>query len=104
LSDQGGVEFDLLEEALEPSIVGLDLRSTRKGGGNLGEIDRFDLEQAHYEIREAFNASQMPVGKVEFQDMGEYGRLRHGVVELSRCATVLSQPYFRSHILPISQS
>jgi hypothetical protein len=22
----------------------------------------------------------MPVGKVEFQDMGEYGSLRHGVV------------------------
>ena len=80
LSDQGGVEFELLEEALEPSIVGLDLRSTRKGGGNLGEIDRFDLEQAHNEIREAFNASQMPVGKVEFQDMGEDGSLRHGVV------------------------
>jgi hypothetical protein len=70
----------VLEESLESSIVGLDLSPTWKGGGNLGEIDRFDLEQAHDEVRETFNTREMPVGKVKFQDIGEYGSVGHGVV------------------------
>ena len=70
----------MLEESLESSIVGLDLCSTRKGRSNLGEIDRFDLKQADDEVREALNAREMPVGKVEFQDIVEYGSLGHGVV------------------------
>ena len=36
----------MLEASLESSIVGLNLSSTWKGGGNLGEIDGFDFEQA----------------------------------------------------------
>ena len=70
----------MLEESLEASIVGLHLSSTWKGGGNLGEIDGFDLEQASDEVGQAFNARAMPVGKVEFQEMREYDRLSHGVV------------------------
>ncbi len=80
MSNQIRVEFDMLEESLESSIVGLDLCSTRKGSSNLGEIDRFDLKQAHDEVREAFNAREMPVGKVEFQDIVEDGSLGHEVV------------------------
>jgi hypothetical protein len=70
----------VLEESLESSVVGLDLCSTWKCGGNLGEIDRFDLEQANDEVRETFNAREMPVGQVAFQDIGAYGSLGHGVV------------------------
>ena len=70
----------MLEASLESSIVGLNLSSTWKGGGNLGEINRLDLKQADDEVREAFNTREMPVGKVEFQDIAEYGSLAHGVV------------------------
>ena len=70
----------MLEESLASSVVGVDLSSTWKGGGNLGEINRFDLKQANDEAREAFNTWEMPVGKGEFQDIGEYGRLGHGGV------------------------
>jgi hypothetical protein len=70
----------MLEESLESSIVGLNLSSTWKGGGNLGEIDGFDLEQARHDRREAFNAREMPISKVKFQEIGEYGSLSHGVV------------------------
>jgi hypothetical protein len=73
----------MLEESLESSIVGLDLGSAWKCRGNLGEIDGFDFEQAKNEIGEAFNAREMPVRKVEFQDIGEYGSLSHGVVSSS---------------------
>ena len=55
--------------------MGVDLSLAWKSGGNLGEIDGFDLEQARNEIREALNAREMPIGKVKFQDMGEYGSL-----------------------------
>ena len=68
------------EESLESSIVGLNLSSTWKGGGNLGEIDGFDLKQARHDRREAFNAREMPISKVKFQEIGEYGSLSHGVV------------------------
>jgi hypothetical protein len=40
----------VLEESLESPIVGVDLSSPWKGGGNIGEIDRFDFEQASYDI------------------------------------------------------
>ena len=70
----------MLEESLESSIVGLHLSSTWKGGGNLGEIDGFDLEQARNKIRQAFNAREMPIGKVKFEEIGEYGSLSHRVV------------------------
>jgi hypothetical protein len=70
----------VLEESLESPIVGVDLSSPWKGGGNIGEIDRFDFEQASYDIRQAFNAREMPIGKVKFQDVDEYGSLSHGVV------------------------
>ena len=83
MSDQSRVEFDMLEESLESSIVGLDLGSAWKCRGNLGEIDGFDFEQAKNEIGEAFNAREMPVRKVEFQDIGEYGSLSHWVVSSS---------------------
>jgi hypothetical protein len=69
-----------LEKSLESSVVGVDLSSTWKCGSNLGEIDRFDLKQAHDEVRKTFDAREMPVGKVEFQDIVEYGSLGHGVV------------------------
>jgi hypothetical protein len=45
----------MLEESLESSIVGVNLSPTWKCGGNLGEINRFDLKQANDEAREAFN-------------------------------------------------
>jgi hypothetical protein len=80
LRDQRGIEFDLLEKALEASIVGVDLRTARKGRGNLGEIDGFDFEHTRDEGGEAFNAGEMPVGKVEFEDLGEHGRMIHGVL------------------------
>ena len=62
----------LLEESLQSLGVGVDISSTRKGGSNIGEIDRFDLKQTHDEEREAFNAREMPVGKVKFQDMAKW--------------------------------
>jgi len=61
----------MLDESLESSIVGVKLSPTWKCGGNLGEINRFDLKQAHDEATEALNTREMPVGKVEFQDIGE---------------------------------
>ena len=70
----------MLEESLESSIVGLDLGTTWKGGGNLSEIDRFDFEQARDDIGQAFNAREMPIGKVKLEEMSEYGSLSHGVV------------------------
>jgi hypothetical protein len=45
----------MLEESLESSGVGVDLSSSWKCGGNLGEINRFDLKQANDEAREALN-------------------------------------------------
>jgi hypothetical protein len=80
----------MLKESLESSIVGLDLGTAWKCRGNLGEIDGFDFEQANNEIGEAFDAGEMPVRKVEFQDIGEYGSLRHGIVPsyVGDCDTV----------------
>ena len=80
MGNQRGVELDLLKESLESSVVGLDLRTAWKGGGNLGEIDSFDFEQPTDDRGKAFDAGEMPICKVEFQDIDEYGSLSHGVV------------------------
>ena len=38
--------MEVLEEALQAAVVGVDLGSTRKGGGELGQIDGFDPESS----------------------------------------------------------
>ena len=73
----------MLEESFESSVVGLDLSTACKRGGNLGEIDRFDFEQAMDEVSKAFNAREMPTSKVDSQDIDEYGSLGHGIVSSS---------------------
>jgi len=70
----------MLEESLELSRIGIDLRPTWKRGDSFSEDDRFDFEQAADEIREALNAGKKPVCKMKFQDLVEYGSLRHGAV------------------------
>jgi hypothetical protein len=72
--------FDLhvLEKTLEASVVRIDLGSTGKRGGELGKIHGFDLEQRHDERGQTFHTGEMPAGTVEFEDIGEHGKMIHG--------------------------
>jgi hypothetical protein len=62
-------------------------RPSGKRDGELGEIDCFDLEQSYDERGQALYTGKMPACKVEFDDIGEHGRMIHGVISwnVSRC-------------------
>ena len=47
----------MFEEALQASIVRVDVGRTREGGGELGQIDGFDLEQSDDEGGQTGDAS-----------------------------------------------
>ena len=80
MRDQTRFDLHVLEKALESPVVRIDLGPTGKRGGELGEIDRFDLEQCHDERGQAFHAGKMSACKVELENIGEHGRMIHGVI------------------------
>ena len=55
------------------------LRGTRKSGGELCKIDRFDFEQSDDQARKTFDPSEIPA-KMKFEDIGEHGSMIHGVI------------------------
>ena len=50
------------------------LRGTRKSGGELCKIDRFDFEQSDDQARKTFDPSEIPA-KMKFEDIGEHGSM-----------------------------
>lgn len=90
-------ERHVVKKPLEASVVRLDLGSTGKRRGELGQIDRFDLEQRHDERSQTFHPGKMPAGTVEFEDLGEHGKMIHGVISwpCGRCGTVVVDSHYR---------
>ena len=57
LCDASGLELNVFEEALQASIVRVDVGRTWEGGGELSRIDGFDLEQSDDEGGQTGDAS-----------------------------------------------
>ena len=77
----------MFEEALQASIVRVDVGRTPyqvrgrlwEGGGELSQIDGFDLEQSDDEGGQTGDASPVQAsGRLE--QVGEFGRVIHGVI------------------------
>lgn len=71
--------MDVLEEALQASIVRVDLGRPWEGRGKLSQIDGFGLEQGDDDSRQTGDA-----GTVQREDgleqVGEFARVNQGVI------------------------
>lgn len=87
MGEQSRVALHVLETALASSVVRLERGPPGKCRGELGKIDRFDLEQRDAESGQAGKTGAMPACKGELEDIGEHGRMIQGVISwhCSRC-------------------
>ena len=77
------LESDVLEEALQASVVRIEVGGVWESGGELGQIDGFDLEQSDDDGGQAGDASTVQ-GKGRLEQVGKHGRVLHGCNLLRR--------------------
>jgi hypothetical protein len=79
LGNHLGLYRDFFAEALNPSVMRVELGGAGKRRRSLREMHGLDLEERDDETGQTFDASEMP-GKMQFEHVREHERMIHGVI------------------------